>query len=137
MLGPESQPLDVGRTHRRPPRWMRRAIVARDRGCRFPGCDLGAGRCEAHHVEAWELGGATAVTNLLLLCPFHHHLIHRRRWRTTFDGDTFTVTDPDDRLTGTICAPPRDEFRRAAGSELRARSREHGRGIHRANGTNR
>jgi uncharacterized membrane protein YgcG len=32
------QPLDVGRTHRTAPPWIRKALHARDRGCRWPGC---------------------------------------------------------------------------------------------------
>ncbi len=107
VVGSSSRLLDIGRAQRSTPTWMRRAIVARDRGCRFPGCDRAARHCEAHHVWAWDDGGPTAVDNLVLLCPFHHHLIHRRRWRTTFDGDAFTVTDPNDRLIGTTRAPPR------------------------------
>jgi hypothetical protein len=91
VLGPDSQPLDVGRTHRLVPRWMRRAIAQRDRGCRFPGCDRAANRCEAHHVKAWTDGGGTSLQNLVLLCAFHHHVVHRQGWTNTFNGITYTV----------------------------------------------
>ncbi len=101
VAGPDSQPLDVGRSQRTVPRWIRRAVVARDRCCRFPGCDRPPQWCEVHHVEPWESGGETAATNLVLLCPYHHHLVHRRRWRTIFDGTTFSVRDGTDRVVGT------------------------------------
>ena len=35
-------PLDVGRTHRLVPTWIRKALHARDRGCRWPGCTAAA-----------------------------------------------------------------------------------------------
>jgi hypothetical protein len=91
ILGPDGQPLDVGREHRTAPRWMRRALAHRDRGCRYPGCQRATNRCEAHHVWAWEHGGPTAMRNLVLLCSFHHHVVHRRGWTNTFDGTTYTI----------------------------------------------
>lgn len=93
ILGPDSQPLDVGREHRTAPRWLRRAIAQRDRGCRFPGCDRRASWSEAHHVIPWWQGGPTNLDNLVLLCPFHHHVVHRQGWTNAFDGTTYTITN--------------------------------------------
>jgi hypothetical protein len=93
VLGPDSQALDVGREHRTAPRWMRRALAYRDRGCRFPGCDRRASGCEAHHVIPWWQDGPTNINNMILLCPFHHHVVHRQGWTNTFDGITYTVTN--------------------------------------------
>ncbi len=95
ILGPDSQPLDVGRAQRAVPRWLRRAVAQRDRHCRYPGCDRRPHRCEVHHVIAWTHGGPTALSNLVLLCPYHHHVIHRAGWTATFDGTTLAVTNPD------------------------------------------
>lgn len=53
---------------------IRRALQARDRSCRFPGCT--ARRCDAHHVEHWVDGGATSLENLVLLCRRHHRTVH-------------------------------------------------------------
>ncbi|HEY1739608.1 MAG TPA: DUF222 domain-containing protein, partial [Acidimicrobiia bacterium] len=86
VLGPDSQPLDVGREHRTAPLYLRRAIAQRDRHCRFPGCDRKANRCEAHHVIPWWQDGPTNINNMILLCPFHHHVVHRQGWTNTFDG---------------------------------------------------
>lgn len=58
---------------------MRRAVVVRDRGCRFPGCDRPQAWCDAHHVIHWADGGPTALRNLILLCPRHHRMVHERR----------------------------------------------------------
>lgn len=68
--------LDLGRTTRTVPVPLRRAVVARDRRCVFPGCGRSAGWCEAHHVVWWTRGGATALDNLCLLCRYHHRLVH-------------------------------------------------------------
>jgi hypothetical protein len=91
ILGPDSQPLDVGREHRTAPRWLRRAIAHRDKGCRYPGCGRKTSWCEAHHVTPWEHGGPTSLINVLLLCPYHHHVVHRQGWTNTFDGITYTI----------------------------------------------
>ena len=39
VMGADSEPLDVGRAQRTVPLGVRRALVARDHGCAFPGCD--------------------------------------------------------------------------------------------------
>ena len=71
-----SQPLEVGRATRVVPPSMRRALVVRDSGCAFPGCDRPASWCDAHHVVHWADGGRTDLGNLVLLCRRHHRLIH-------------------------------------------------------------
>lgn len=67
--------LDVGRKTRSVPPAMRRALQARDGGCRFPGCDRHR-FVDAHHIEHWAGGGETRLGNLLLLCRAHHRLVH-------------------------------------------------------------
>jgi hypothetical protein len=77
MAGP-SEPLDVGRRTPVVSPAMRRAMIARDRHCQFPGCDRPHTWCDAHHVVHWADGGPTALPNLLLLCRRHHRMIHAR-----------------------------------------------------------
>ena len=77
MSGP-SEPLDVGRKTSVIPPAMRRAVIVRDRHCRFPGCDRPQTWCDAHHVVHWADGGATRLANLLLLCRRHHRMVHDR-----------------------------------------------------------
>ena len=76
VMAGTSEPLDVGRATPVVPAAIRRAVVARDRHCRFPGCDRPRGWCDAHHVVHWADGGATALTNLVLLCRRHHGSVH-------------------------------------------------------------
>jgi hypothetical protein len=86
VLGGRGEPLDVGRRSRTVPAALRRALVARDGGCAFPGCGASAKWCDAHHVIHWVDGGATALDNLALLCGFHHRLLHHTGWDAAIVG---------------------------------------------------
>ncbi len=77
--GPDGSVLDVGRRTRTVPPAIRRALEARDHGCRFPGC--GSRFTDAHHVMHWADGGGTKLDNLVLLCRVHHRLVHEEGWR--------------------------------------------------------
>jgi hypothetical protein len=82
--------LDVGRRTRTIPPSIRRALEARDRGCRFPGC--GSRFAEGHHIRHWAEGGETKLDNLVLLCRYHHRLVHEGGWRVGWSearGPTF------------------------------------------------
>lgn len=67
---------------------LRRALWLRDRGCRFPAC---ANRrfVHGHHIQHWADGGATTKENLVLLCSFHHRLLHEGGFTVarTIEGD--------------------------------------------------
>lgn len=80
VLGGSGQILDVGRAQRLFPPHLRRALVARDRGCAFPDCTMPATWCEAHHIIPWAAGGTTSIDDGVLLCSRHHHLIHEGQW---------------------------------------------------------
>jgi hypothetical protein len=67
--------LDVGRARRTIPSAIGRALWLRDGGCRAPGCGR-RHHLHAHHIEAWADGGKTSTSNLVLLCPSHHMLVH-------------------------------------------------------------
>ena len=81
--GPDGQVLDVGRKTRTISPALRRALAARDRLCRFPGCQ--AHRCDAHHIRHWAQGGTTALDNLVLLCRRHHRAVHEEGFQATVD----------------------------------------------------
>jgi hypothetical protein len=94
--------LDVGRKTRTVPASIRRALQARDRRCRFPGCM--ARRCDAHHLEHWVDGGATGIDNLILLCRRHHRAVH--------EGGFRLIRHPDGR---DVSAAERDSARGSPG----------------------
>ena len=72
--GPQGEVLDMGRRTRSIPPALRRALEIRDGGCRFPGC--GIRFTEGHHIVHWADGGETNLSNLVLLCRFHHRAVH-------------------------------------------------------------
>ena len=83
---PAGNVLGVGRMTREPSAWMVRQVRYRDRECRFPGC--GAKRfTEAHHLVFWRHGGHTELDNLLLICSFHHRLVHEHGWSVARSPD--------------------------------------------------
>lgn len=75
-LNATGEPMSAGRTARTVPPAMRRALVVRDRRCRFPGCDRPPEWTDAHHLRHWADGGETRLDNLVLLCRRHHRAVH-------------------------------------------------------------
>jgi hypothetical protein len=73
--GEDGEPLNVGRKTRSIPPAMRRALQSRDQGCRFPGCS-NKHYVDGHHIRHWANGGETRLSNLALLCRFHHRQVH-------------------------------------------------------------
>ncbi len=92
-----SLPLDVGAVTETIPAHLRRAVIARDQHCRFPGCDQPPAACQPHHLIPRARGGSTSLRNLLLLCSFHHLIaVHRWGWVVTVQPDgTVTARSPD------------------------------------------
>ena len=85
ILGSPSQILDVGQQRRLFTGPLRRALVLRDRGCAFPGCDRPPRWCDGHHIQHWADGGPTALSNAVLLCGFHHRVVHKGHWTVTIN----------------------------------------------------
>jgi hypothetical protein len=72
-----SEPLDVGFTTRSVPPALAKAVIFRDRHCRFEHCAAPPWACDVHHRRPWAQGGPTSLDNLGLLCWFHHEHVHR------------------------------------------------------------
>ncbi len=83
--GNDGTVLDVGRKTRTIPPALRRALDRRDGGCRFPGCGLRF--CDAHHIRHWADGGETKLDNVLLVCRFHHRLVHEEGFGVAIAGN--------------------------------------------------
>jgi hypothetical protein len=78
-MSAEGVPLDLGRTKRLYTGSHRRAVIARDRGCAWPGCERHVRWTEIHHIRWWDRdGGETSIENAAALCSFHHHVVHAR-----------------------------------------------------------
>ena len=86
-------PLDLGRTHRYLTPHQRAALMVRDGGCTWPGCDAPTNWTDGHHTLPWDDHGPTDLNLLGLLCRHHHGTIHRKGWSMTPNGNgTFTIT---------------------------------------------
>src|SRR6202795_2061556 len=108
VLLADSMVIDVGRATRTVSPPMRRALRARDRGCRWPGCDRQVNWSTPHHIEFWARGGPNNLPNLVLLCFFHHRLVHEGGLQVVKAGREFRFVPPD-----------RVVFRRARGPGVR------------------
>ena len=102
------EPRSVGRKTRAVPAAIHRALWARDRGCRFPGC--GRKRfVEAHHIEHWANGGETSLANLILLCSAHHTALHEGGFTIEKDyRDRWFFRRPDGRAVPACGYRPED-----------------------------
>ena len=116
----ETTSVDLGAHDRVPNRALRRAVMRRDRSCRFPGCTR-RHRLHVHHIVWWEHGGLTVLENLLLLCPKHHHAIHDRHWELTGTAGDHVFRRPDGVIADPAAARLCGET-----AELVARHRRHG-----------
>ena len=91
----KGEPLNIGRKSRTIPTAIQRALRARDRHCRFPGC-TNSRFVNGHHIEHWSNGGETSLDNLILLCEKHHRLVHEGGFRIDKDyRDRWTFFRPD------------------------------------------
>jgi hypothetical protein len=103
----DGQPIGAGRTTRTINRRLRRALEHRHPTCAVPGCGATRG-LHAHHIRHWQDGGPTELSNLVLLCPYHHRLHHRGEITISGDADHLTVTHRDGDLLhpGSLARPP-------------------------------
>lgn len=122
VLGGKGEILDIGRAQRLFTPAQRRALVARDKGCAFPDCTMPAPWTEAHHIKFWEKhNGCTSVHNGVLLCSYHHHLLHDENWKIEIqDGIPWFIPpryiDPDQK-------PRRNRYRLAGTPPPHAQTR--------------
>ncbi|PWD52298.1 hypothetical protein C8046_02395 [Serinibacter arcticus] len=106
VLGGGSELLDLGTKQRLVPAALRKALIARDGGCLFPGCPIPPTWTEGHHVITWAAGGPTTSGNTCLLCPAHHHAVHLGRWVVERTSSTAPGPSRPFRITSPWSARP-------------------------------
>jgi hypothetical protein len=106
VLDEDGHPVDLGRSTRVISRKLRRALVARDHGCAFPGCGRPPEWCDGHHARHWIDGGPTDLANLVLLCRFHHRSIHHSEWDVFIGDDHFPWFIPPTKVDPTRAPIP-------------------------------
>ncbi|HZD96852.1 MAG TPA: DUF222 domain-containing protein [Micromonosporaceae bacterium] len=87
VLNGAGVPIDVGRSRRPYTGAARIAVLLRDGGCAFPGCDRPPRWTDVHHIIAWQHGGTTDRDNGVALCRHHHRLIHTSTWTVQLAPD--------------------------------------------------
>ena len=95
VLLADSMVIDVGRATRVVSAPTGRALRARDKGCRWPGCDRPVNWTSPHHIEFWIRGGPTNLPNLVSVCHFHHRQVHEGGWQVVKSGREFRFLPPD------------------------------------------
>ena len=85
---------EISHSSRTIPPATRRALVARDHHCVFPGCDRPAPWCDGHHLIFWADGGPTKLENLGLVCVPHHRKVHEEGWTLKRKDDRWIATPP-------------------------------------------
>ncbi|WP_169786902.1 HNH endonuclease signature motif containing protein [Nitriliruptor alkaliphilus] len=99
LLGIDLQgvPIAMTRAVEQPTQALYLALVARDGGCRYPGCDAPPAWCDVAHATARRDRGPLTIHNALLLCRHHHRKLDLGRWTITIDGTDATFTRPGGR----------------------------------------
>jgi hypothetical protein len=89
--------LDLGREQRLFDKRQRIVLAARDGGCMFGDCERPPSGCEAHHIEHWKRdAGETNIDLGILLCRYHHLLIHNNGWQIVRRDSAFWLIPPAD-----------------------------------------
>jgi hypothetical protein len=96
---------------------MERQVRHRDKECQFPNCGA-KGYTQVHHIEFWSHGGRTVLANLLLLCWFHHRLVHEHGWRVTRSRDGTVAWFWPDGTEHRVGDSPAERERRAMAKKL-------------------
>ena len=94
LLGADSAVIDAGRAKRVVAGGTRRLLDARDKHCRWPGCERPASWSSAHHIIHWAQGGKTDLSNMILLCQHHHWTVHEGGWRLSLAADGRVIAIP-------------------------------------------
>ncbi len=95
VLLADSTVIDVGRATRVVSAPTMRALRVRDKGCRFPACDRQVDWSSPHHIIHWARGGPGNLPNLVLLCHYHHRLVHEGGWQLIKSGREFRFLPPE------------------------------------------
>jgi len=91
--------LDYGTTTRLASDAQYYALVARDGGCRWPGCDRPPGWCQVHHIDEVFLdNGPTDLNKMCLNCSTHHDYVHHHGWKYIGTADNLWLRKPDRTL---------------------------------------
>ncbi|MCU1365900.1 MAG: hypothetical protein JWN39_1539, partial [Ilumatobacteraceae bacterium] len=114
LLTSNSVPLDLGRSQRLASDAQYKALLARDGGCRFEGCQMPADWCQVDHIHEWDAqNGPTDLHLLVLWCVYHHSFRHRPDVHLHGDANNLSITLPDGRTMPLPARGPTSQKRAA------------------------
>jgi hypothetical protein len=91
VLAPDGTPIEASPGVRTVPKGLWRALLSRDGGCTWAGCDAPAAWCDvAHGQDPFTAGGRLSPDNAALLCRRHHRRFDHGVYRIQIDGDRVT-----------------------------------------------
>lgn len=91
----DGQCVNVGREKRLFTDRQRVGMAVRDGGCLFLDCARPPSQCEAHHINQWDRDhGRTDLADGVLLCRYHHLLLHNNGWQITRAGAQYFLVPP-------------------------------------------
>ncbi len=126
------EPLSVGRRTRTIPAAIKRALLVRDKTCRFPGCSNRL-FLDGHHIQHWVDGGETKLENLALMCTFHHKSLHQHGYSVEVaPGGALVFRDSSGEVIPSTGERPRWESQKVGWPAI-AKQNE-GLGLHAATG---
>src|SRR5258706_666483 len=102
VLLADSMVIDVGRATRVVSAPTMRALRVRDKRCLVPGCDRQVNWSSQHHIDHWSRGGPSNLSNLVLLCHYHHRLVHEGGWQVIKVGREVRFLVPDRGVMRTV-----------------------------------
>ncbi len=128
VLAPDGTPIEASESVRTVPSGLWRALLARDGGCTWPGCDAPASWCDvAHGHIPFERGGRLSPDNATLLCRRHHRHVDRGGYRIVIDGDRVRFEAPNGAAA--LARPAPDAVARPASDTVATAGRTGRRGI--------
>ncbi len=96
ILDADSVPIEVSKRTRHVPAGLWAALVTRDGGCRWPGCDAPPAWCQAAHGNVpYRDDGKLHLADAALLCLRHHRRFDDGNWQLRVDGTNVTFDRAD------------------------------------------
>lgn len=98
LVDARSVPIEASEGRRNVASGVWKTLLARDRGCRWPGCQAPPAWCDAAHGrDPYRDKGRLSPSNGVLLCRRHHRKVDNGRWTIDIRGPDITFIAPDGR----------------------------------------
>jgi hypothetical protein len=87
LLDDKLIPVAAAHSKRVPSRKERQAMDLQQKVCRGRGCHRPPSQCSPHHVVWYSRSHRTQISEMILLCPHHHWMVHEGGWDVALKDD--------------------------------------------------